>query len=200
MIGKTITMGLVGLLVAALVGGSAYILLRPNDGQVAAATAGYNRATQAGSQQGNGNQGGGQRQRQVETEQRAPGLGAASGGGQGRQRNNDAYSEPLADHPSQTWITLRGVVATLDNGILTIETDDGTTQVHLGPEWYWESEAITLAVGDSVAATGFYEDDAFEVARVENLTSGEAVTLRDETGRPLWAGRGNGRRNGVTRS
>ena len=37
---------------------------------------------------------------------------------------------------------------------------------------------------------GFYEGDDFEIGAIEDVTSGERVTLRDDTGRPLWAGRG----------
>jgi hypothetical protein len=85
-------------------------------------------------------------------------------------------------------------VAELTGDELTLETDDGLVTVHLGPEWYWESEGITLQNEDQVAVTGFYEGDAFKVVEIENLSAQESVTLRDETGRPLWAGRGKGGR------
>ena len=38
--------------------------------------------------------------------------------------------------------------------------------------------------------TGFYEDGEFKAGTVENLTTGETIILRDETGRPMWAGAG----------
>jgi hypothetical protein len=84
-------------------------------------------------------------------------------------------------------------VLTVEDNELTIQTGDGPITLHLGAEWYWEAESISLAEGDQVEASGFYEDDTFELASVENLTTGRSVTLRDETGRPLWAGRGRGR-------
>jgi hypothetical protein len=77
---------------------------------------------------------------------------------------------------------------------LTIQTGDGPVTVHLGPEWYWEDQGIPLAEGDQVKVSGFYEDDTFELADIENLTSGETTLLRDEMGRPLWAGRRRGGR------
>jgi len=44
--------------------------------------------------------------------------------------------------------------------------------------------------GDQVTLTGFYEGDTFEAAQISNATSGEAVSIRDDAGRPLWAGGG----------
>jgi len=207
MASKGIVVGLVGLLVLALVGGSAYILLRPDDGLAAERGSGYSRAGSVGGQQGNGAEGKGQNQG-LANEQRAPGLGAGNAGGngagngsaQGRQGVNRSYEDPLADHPSESWMKLTGTVTTVEEGRLVVETDEGSVEVHLGPEWYWEAEGITLEVGDVVQITGFYEGDTFEVAEVENLTGGESVSLRNETGRPLWAGRGNAQRGRTAES
>jgi len=206
-VSKGIVIGLVGLLVLALVGGSAYILLRPDDGVAAGRGTGYSRAGSVGGQQGNGAGGQGQNQGQA-TGQRAPGLGAGNSGGngagkgsgQGRQGDNRSYEDPLADHPSESWMELTGKVTTLEDDRVVVETDEGSVEVHLGPEWYWEAEGITLEVGDVVEIVGFYEGNTFEVAEVENLTGGGAVSLRDETGRPLWAGRGNGQRGRTAES
>jgi hypothetical protein len=83
-----------------------------------------------------------------------------------------------------------GEVIALADGELTVETADGELVVHLGPEWYWDAEGIALDTGDEVELTGFFERDEFEVAGVKNSTTGESVILRDESGRPMWAGRG----------
>jgi hypothetical protein len=88
-------------------------------------------------------------------------------------------------------------VAELTGDELTLQTDDALMTVHLGPEWYWESEGIALREGDQVEVVGFYEGDVFEATRIDNLTTGLGATLRDETGRPLWAGRGRGGRGGT---
>lgn len=85
---------------------------------------------------------------------------------------------------------MSGVVVARVDDELTIQTADGEMVVHLGPEWYWDAEGIGLSAGDQVQVTGFYEGDEFEVAGVENTTTGESVTLRDDSGRPMWAGRG----------
>jgi hypothetical protein len=77
---------------------------------------------------------------------------------------------------------------------VTIQSDTGMVVVGLGPEWYREDTTFTLAEGDEVAVTGFYEDGEFKAATIENVSTGATLDLRDETGRPLWAGRGrNGR-------
>jgi hypothetical protein len=98
------------------------------------------------------------------------------------------------------WTTLSGLVDDLAGDELTVQTEDGSVTMHLGPEWYWESEGIGLQAGDEVEVSGFYEGDAFEVAHIDNLTTGLGVTLRDSTGRPLWAGRGWGGRSSAARS
>ena len=198
MIGKTVTTGLVGLLIVALIGGSAYILLRPNDGLAAENGPGYTRVAGTARAQSNGYQGGTQRQDQDAAGQRTPGLSAGNptGRGQARQGGRSTSGEPLADNPRQTWTTLNGTVSAVDGDNVTIQTAEGSRDVHLGPEWYWETEGIDLAPGDEVAITGLDEKDTFDIASVENHTNGQAVTLRDESGRPLWAGRGNGRQGG----
>jgi len=41
------------------------------------------------------------------------------------------------------------------------------------------------------------EDGEFKAGQVENLGTGESIVLRDTSGRPMWAGRGN-RKNAVS--
>ena len=198
---KTLTIGLVGLLTLALLGGSAYILLRPGDSRASAGTTGYNRVQAARGGQGNGSQGNGGNQvksgavrgsgRAAEGQQGST-VGTGNGWGQGRQAERESTAAPLADKPSESWTTLNGEVIAWDGHALTVQTDAGPLDVHLGPEWYWDANGIVLEEGDNLAVTGFYEGDSFEVAEIENDTTEEAVSLRDASGRPLWAGRGRG--------
>ena len=240
MVSKGVTIGLVGLLVLALVGGSAYILLRPEDGLAAESGVGYSRASgnTAGSQgsgsQGNGSQGNGSQSNGSQGDgsqgngsqgsgsqgsgwqgsgsqgsgSQATGRGQGAGGEQGQglgsengsaqtREHRGSSGEAVADHPSESWDTLTGSVIALDGDTLTMQTGDGPVAIHLGPEWYWESNGIAVNEGDSVEVAGFYEDGVFEAASVLNVTSGESVSLRDDAGRPLWAGRGNGRQGGA---
>jgi hypothetical protein len=195
MVSKAATIGLLAFLAIALVGGSAYILLRPSEAVAARNPAGRNGAgpqrdeTKSG-QQGYGFQGGEREQGKAGSGRGGNGSSGGKGVGQGRQGGADDLGEGIADHPVESWLTLNGRVTELTGDELTLETDDGLVTMHLGPDWYWESEGITLHDGDEVDVTGFYEGDAFEVAEIKNLDSGEVVSLRDETGRPRWAGRG----------
>ena len=200
MVSKIATIGLLALLVVALVGGSAYILLRPKEAVAARNAAGQNANGQSGAgrnsdeavagRQGYGSQRGEEVQAPASGRQGGNGSSGREGVGQGRQAAGEVPGERSADHPTETWLTLNGQVAELLGDELTLSTSDGLVTIHLGPEWYWESEGIDLDDGDEVAATGFYEGDAFELAEIENLDTGETVSLRDETGQPRWAGRG----------
>jgi hypothetical protein len=208
MVSKVATIGLLASLAIALVGGSAYILLRPNEAVAARNTAGQNGAGQNGAgrdrdeigtgRQGHGFRGGEREQGQAVGGQGENGSRGGKGVGQGRLGSGDVLGEGVADHPVESWLTLSGRVAELTDDELTLETDDGFITMHLGPEWYWGSQGITLNSGDEVHVTGFYESDAFEVARIDNLTMELGVTLRDDTGRPMWAGRGGGRQGNAT--
>jgi hypothetical protein len=207
MVSKIATIGLLAVLVIALVGGSAYILLRPDDAAAARSGAGQSRAGQTGAgqnsagqnrdetaegQRGGGFQGGQRDQGQAGGAQGGNGFGGGEGVGQGR---SEVLGEGAADHPVETRLTLSGRVVELSGDELIVQTDEGSVAMHLGPEWYWESEGIGLQDGDEVEVSGFYESDACEVTRIDNLTTGLAVTLRDDTGRPLWAGQGRGGRS-----
>jgi len=97
---------------------------------------------------------------------------------------DDAVSE-------DTWVVLHGiVVAYTEDGenALTIQTDAGETlEMGLGPSGYWLAHGIAFSPGDEVNVRGFYNEE-FELASIENLTTGESVTLRDDDGIPLWRG------------
>ena len=105
------------------------------------------------------------------------GRGRNSGTGQGR---NETVR-------SVDWETLTGKVTVVD-GDVTVETAEGEVLVGLGQASY--REGFALKVGDKVSVTGFHEDGEFKAGTVENLTTGQTLVLRDETGRPMWSGQG----------
>jgi len=88
------------------------------------------------------------------------------------------------------WLTLEGTVTGADADLLAVETADGEVMVENRGWWYAQEQGFIAQAGDEVVLTGFYENEDFEVGRIENMTTGQTVTLRDETGRPMWAGRG----------
>jgi hypothetical protein len=85
------------------------------------------------------------------------------------------------------WETVTGIVTVVDSEI-TIQTAQGDMLIGMGQSAYRES--FGLKVGDQVSVVGFYEDGEFKAGTVENLETGETIALRDETGRPMWAGQG----------
>jgi len=202
MLAKIVKIGIVGLLAAALVGGSAYIVLRPSEAQAIqerggrgqeqasepSGDKGYGAKNDQGQNPGSGN---GRGNGVANASDNGAGLGNGNGQGAGGGKGNSEESKGSGEGYAATeWLTVSGEVIGLLDDELTIQAAEGEMVVHLGPEWYWEAEGIALDPGDEVEVTGFYEGDEFETARIENLTTGESVTLRDDSGRPMWAGHG----------
>ena len=85
-----------------------------------------------------------------------------------------------------------GKIATL-TGTLEQHGDEwglkiGTTsyEIHLGPADYRAHKGFVLKDGDQATVTGFIYGTDVAVATIE--TGGNSISLRDETGRPAWAG------------
>jgi hypothetical protein len=47
-------------------------------------------------------------------------------------------------------------------------------------------------VGDELVLTGFYEDGQFEIGNIFNNRTQQTLAIRETSGRPLWAGGGQG--------
>ena len=108
------------------------------------------------------------------------------GQGQGGSLNGTGESQAEVEE----WVTVEGTV--LETAELVIETEAGeTVQVGLGPSHYRDAQGFVLSEGDQVRISGYREDGEFKAGEVENLNSGDAITLRDAYGRPMWSGRGN---------
>jgi hypothetical protein len=94
------------------------------------------------------------------------------------------------------WITLEGIVDSVDEASVTVLTADGDVVTVENRPWaFAQEEGFSVESGDQVRLTGFYEDGELEVGAIDNLTAGTSVQMREEGGRPLWAGRG--RRGGA---
>lgn len=168
--------GLIVLLVGALIGGGAYILLRSDGEGGGAAYGGRGREAASGElSQPNGQQG--------------QNTDAGGYGGYGRQGQGGTTDS--AALPAEAWQTVDGIVVEAEDEIV-LDTAEGKISFHLGPERYREDQTYLPQEGDPVRLSGFWEDETFEAASIENLDTGRTLTLRDQTGRPLWAGRGRG--------
>ena len=93
--------------------------------------------------------------------------------------------------------TVEGKVVSVDRAVpsrrggtgvhLMLETAQGQLAIHLGPTWYFDRQSMRLAPGDTITVTGSRINPSTLIAR--RLTKGgETLILRDEAGRPVWAG------------
>jgi DNA/RNA endonuclease YhcR with UshA esterase domain len=73
---------------------------------------------------------------------------------------------------------------------LTVRTEQGNLNVHVGPSWFLEKNKMSFEKGDTVEITGskvkFGGEDAL-IAR-EIKKNGVPLTLRNAQGIPVWAG------------
>jgi len=86
-------------------------------------------------------------------------------------------------------VTELGTVVSVSSDLLVIELSDGS-QLELEGRVlsFLIEQGFSLSEGDELTITGFYEGDKFEVIQIVNDTSGENIRVRDQNGRPLWAG------------
>ncbi len=96
------------------------------------------------------------------------------------------------------WVTITGTISAVTNGGLTVQTPEGDLlSLQLGRPDFWQSQQITLAVGDPVEILGFWSGTQFMVGDITKTLTGEHIILRDPNGRQLWGGPGrNGASNG----
>ena len=75
---------------------------------------------------------------------------------------------------------------------LTLQTSKNTIAVHLGPAWYIEKKTPSIGVNDTVTVTGSrVAMDGRPVLIAAQVKKGnDILKLRNESGVPLWSGRG----------
>lgn len=104
-----------------------------------------------------------------------------------------------AQVPADEWVTIDGTVTTVTTNGLTLQTQAGEMlQVSFGQPGFWQTQAVTFAVGDAISMLGFWQGDQFQAGQVIKLATNERIMLRDPNGRPLWAGPGRGETNGAS--
>ena len=136
--------------------------------------------------QGQG-QGGGRRS-SGESAPAAPGRGARN------QTPPGATVPGTGQAEVDEWVTLSGVVNSASGDDLVVALGSGGTLELANRIWTFALDSgFIVSPGDKVTMVGFYEDGDFEVAQIKNETTGKSVAVRDDSGRPLWAGRGRGR-------
>ena len=118
-----------------------------------------------------------------------------SNGRGGRVQGNGALERqyPNYEDAAEDWVVYEGAVmqAPAAGVDLVIKTGNGEEVVIGTGPGYLEDQGLTLEAGEPVQVQGYWEDGEFKAAQVTRLQDGQTVTLRDEAGRPAWAG-GNG--------
>lgn len=103
-------------------------------------------------------------------------------------------------YDTKTVETISGTVTTIDKvytdknstyGVhLTISTNNGEINVHLGPAWYIENQDLQIVKDDNITVTGSkvtYDGNKVIIAK-EVVKGDQILKLRDEDGYPLWSG------------
>ena len=143
--------------------------------------------------QNQGQQGQGNRASYVETDI----LESRSrGGGQGRYSEVTNVSQPEdASRGGEgvasvdEWLEVVGTVVSMNEGELVLQLQDGQEMVIECRAWIYAQElGFTTDIGHELKLYGFDEDGEFEVGGFEDLTTQLLTMVREESGRPLWAG------------
>jgi hypothetical protein len=114
-------------------------------------------------------------------------------GGYGGQGREDAPGDQTGTGQAnvEEWLTLQGTVVSVDADTLVVQTVSGEqVTMENRPWWFAQEQGFSTQVGNQVTLVGFYENGDFEVGQISDATNGQMVLVRDENGRPLWAGRG----------
>lgn len=152
-----------------------------------------------GSGQGNAGQGLGNAQGQNGVQGQdtwqagAQGRGGGQGGrGRGGQGGGQAGRQTNPQSGFTGYTTYQGTVSDYAAPNFTLVTTDGQKlPVQLGNLNYVANLGITIKDGDQVTITGFQDaSGAIAAGTITVDATGQTFTLRTETGRPSWAGRG----------
>lgn len=81
---------------------------------------------------------------------------------------------------------------------LVLESNDLTLIVCIGPQRYWAEKGVPFNIGDQISVRGSKaqgDDGTIYILaqKIEDTTQDVTVLLRNELGRPVWAGMGMGR-------
>jgi len=121
-----------------------------------------------------------------------------SGNGKGRNgsENNIAEDSNLPDKIGE--IAFSGSVKSVTSNLLVVESDNSENIIIENRAWWYAQDTgFNADVNDIVELYGFFDGNGvFEVSWISNLTQDITVAVRDESGRPNWAGGSQGNRNG----
>jgi hypothetical protein len=88
------------------------------------------------------------------------------------------------------------------NAQFELESSGVRVLVLLGPQGYWAEKGIPLKVGDNVSVRGSKAQGKDGIVyilaqKISDISQNSTISLRNDSGRPVWAGNGAG--NGMGR-
>jgi hypothetical protein len=188
MIGKMI----VGIVIAVLTGGLVIGAMNRTSSREADSSRFSAGEQRSGSEEelNSGRLGGGRNGSQAEDGlTNTPGYQEAQGGDRGLS-GIDSTGKGVAVG-EEGWIQFSGTVTGINPELLQVRLEDGKLlEMSRRAWWFAQDQGFSASIGDQLNLTGFIEGDEFETAELENLTTGFSVAIRDENGKPLWAGKG----------
>ena len=124
----------------------------------------------------------------------ASGAAAASSegwGGNGRNGSASEFTQGTGQAVVNEWILLQGAAVSIDENALIVKLPSGELiTIENRPWWFIQDQGFSAEVGDEIELSGFYEGEDFETGQLTNLTTNLTVDVREDSGRPLWAGGG----------
>jgi len=88
------------------------------------------------------------------------------------------------------WLEVIGTGVSVNEEALVLQLQDGQEMVVECRAWTYAQElGFTTDIGHELKLYGFDEDGEFEVGGFEDLTTQLYTMVREESGRPFWAGR-----------
>ncbi len=119
------------------------------------------------------------------------GSGKRASEQEANQRGTQGQGAGTGQAEVSEWLSVSGTVASVDSASLVVQTADGSQITVEGrPWWFTQEQGFWAEVGDEVTLVGFSENGEFEVGQISNDGKSTVVQIREESGRPLWAGGG----------
>ena len=141
----------------------------------------------------------GERTNDCDIEPPVDGSGFQRGGNQQGDGNGQTLGGQPQDMPVEglgvgqanveEWLINEGTVISVAPDLWVIELSDGTVLELEGRVLgFLTDQGFSVSESNELTLTGFYHEDSFEIGQIENKSTGETIRIRDQNGRPLWAG------------
>lgn len=104
------------------------------------------------------------------------------------QTETTIQGEPVAQGlEGELWEGVGNIVAIDEFGFDFTTASGETVYIELGPPDYWQNQDAELTEGQLVVVSGSINDGTVHAETV-TLTDGQELSLRTETGQPMWSG------------